>query len=426
MSTDDSTTTQAVARPRRRDAAATRLILTLASRIQRGRLDMTLPDGRQRSFRGSEPGPCAQITVHRPRFIRRMLTGGATGFGEAYLDSDVDSADLAQLLELTACNEDALRRILTGHPGVRALARLGRLLTPNTRRGAKHNIAAHYDLGNDFYAAWLDPSMTYSAAVFARTDNDLESAQREKYRRIAEMAGLRPGHRVLEIGCGWGGFAVYAAKTIGCHVTALTISEAQFAYTQRRIAALGLQDCVTVAFRDYRDEADRYDRIVSIEMIEAVGESWWPTYFRQLHDRLVAGGRAVVQAITIDDALYADYRRGVDFIQRYIFPGGMLLSRQHLRTQADCAGLIPTESAAYGQHYAETLRRWRTAFETAWPRIATQDDVARFDERFRRMWRYYLAYCEAGFSEGRLDVLQAAFDRPIAARGVSTRRSVPS
>jgi cyclopropane-fatty-acyl-phospholipid synthase len=411
MTSDPGTTAQSLPSLRRRDSAAIRLMLALARRLHCGRLDITLPDGRQRSFRGPEPGPSAQLTVHRPRFIRRMLMGGALGFGEAYIDGDVDSADPAKLLELTARNEAVLRTILEGRPWARAMARLNRMLRPNTRRGARQNIAAHYDLGNDFYAAWLDDSMTYSSAVFAEPGSDLETAQREKYRRIADLAGLRPEHHVLEIGCGWGGFAAYAAQVVGCRVTALTISQAQYDNARARIAAAGLDDRVTIAFRDYRDETATYDRIVSIEMIEAVGEAWWGTYFRQLHDRLAAGGRAVLQAITMDDAMFPSYRRGVDFIQRYIFPGGMLLSPSILSDQAEHAGLTPAERASYGQHYAETLRRWRERFESAWPRInALGSD--RFDERFRRLWRYYLAYCEAGFTEGRLNVFQAAFDRP--------------
>ncbi len=421
MTHEPGTTAHSVPTRGQRDSAAIRLILALARRLQCGRLDITLPDGRQRSFRGPEDGPTAQLTVHRPRFIRRMVMGGALGFGEAYVDGDVDSADPAKLLELTARNETVLRTILRGKPWARVMAQLTHMLRPNSRRGARHNIAAHYDLGNAFYSAWLDDTMTYSSAVFARPQDDLEAAQHEKYRRIAELAGLRPEHHVLEIGCGWGGFAAYAAGVVGCRVTALTISEAQYKHARARIAAAGLDDRVTVAFRDYRDEVGSYDRIVSIEMIEAVGEAWWTTYFRQLHDRLEAGGRAVLQAITMDDALFPSYRRGVDFIQRYIFPGGMLLSPGILTQEAQAAGLTPAQSHGYGPHYAETLRRWRERFEGAWPRIAGLRG-GRFDERFRRMWRYYLAYCEAGFVEGRLDVVQAAFDRPApnAAAGAAS------
>ncbi len=391
----------------RRHGGLTRLLLALAARIESGELHLTLPDGTQRHFAGARPGPRAELTVHRMRFLRRMLTGGKLGFAEAYLDGDCDSQTLTELLELTVRNEAALRDILAARPWARLLGRAAHLLRPNSRRGARRNIAAHYDLGNDFYAAWLDPGMTYSAAVFARPDQELEAAQTEKYRRIARLGDLRPEHHVLEIGCGWGGFAEFAAREIGCRVTAITISQAQYEHARARVREAGLDDRVAIVFRDYRDITETYDRIVSIEMIEAVGEAWWPDYFRQLSDRLSPGGRAVLQAITIDEARFAAYRRGADFIQRYIFPGGMLPSVAVIQGHAEAVGLRCAVSASHGPDYAETLRRWRRAFEDAWPRIAALG----FDHRFRRMWRFYLAYCEAGFQTGRIDLWQVAFDR---------------
>jgi len=400
---------------RRRDAASTRLLLSLARHLRCGRLDVTLPDGRQRSFQGPAPGPSADLIVQRPRFVRRMLTGGATGFGEAYLDGDVDSRDLAALLDLTLANEAVFARLLQARPWMRWLGRLARQARPNSRRGARGNIAAHYDLGNAFYAAWLDATMTYSGAVFTDETDDLASAQTEKYRRIADLAGLAPGQRVLEIGCGWGGFALFAAQERGCHVTAVTISQAQYDHARRQVADAGLEDRVSILFQDYRDISGRFERIVSIEMVEAVGEAWWPVFFGRLHDRLAPGGRAVLQAITIDDSVFAAYRRGADFIQRHVFPGGMLLSPAHLRIQGEAAGLRSGPAERYGRHYAETLRRWRAAFEDAWPQIAGLEGRRCFDGRFRRLWRYYLAYCEAGFRDGRLDLWQIAYDRPAAA-----------
>jgi len=392
---------------RRRHGGLTRLLLALAERIECGELSLTLPDGTPWHFAGPRSGPRAELTVHRMRFLRRMLTGGKLGFAEAYLDGDCDSETLSELLELTVRNEAALRDILAARPWARLLGRAAHLLRPNSRRGARRNIAAHYDLGNDFYAAWLDPGMTYSAAVFARPDQSLEDAQTEKYRRIAQLGGLRPEHHVLEIGCGWGGFAEFAAREIGCRVTAITISRTQYDYARQRIHAAGLDDRVEIAFRDYRDLTGSYDRIVSVEMIEAVGEAWWPDYFRQLHDRLMLGGRAVLQAITIDQAQFAAYRRSADFIQRYIFPGGMLPSVPVIQARAEAVGFQYAASANHGLDYAETLRRWRQRFEDSWPRIAAMG----FDHRFRRMWRYYLAYCEAGFRTGRIDLWQVAFDR---------------
>lgn len=395
------------------DRATMRLLLALGEQLQCGELTVSLPDGSRRHFAGPETGPRAELTVHRLRFLRRMLTGGKVGFAEAYIDGDCDSDCLTALLELTARNEAVLRRILEGRPWIRAMSRIAHLVRPNSRRGARRNIAAHYDLGNAFYEAWLDPSMTYSSAVFARPEQDLQAAQTEKYRRIARLADLRPEHRVLEIGCGWGGFAEYAAREIGCHITAITISQAQYDYARQRIAAAGLSDRAEIVFMDYRDLTGSYDRIVSIEMIEAVGESWWPSYFQQLHDRLVAGGRAVLQAITMGEAYFPSYRCRADFIQRYIFPGGMLPAPSVIQAQAHDVGLRDGGAESYGLHYAETLRRWHRSFEDAWPRIAAMG----FDGRFRRMWRYYLAYCEAGFRAGRIDLRQIALDRPVTAAG---------
>ena len=383
------------------------ILLSLAERLSYGRLSLTLPNGRRHVVTAPNPGPSAELTVHRPRFLRRLLSGGDLGFAEAYLDGDCDTDDLTALIQLATRNEAELGKVLNARPWVQGLARLGHRLHPNTRRGSRRNISAHYDLGNAFYAAWLDPTMTYSAAVFTGEDQSLEAAQREKYRRIAAMAGLRPEHHVLDIGCGWGGFALHAAREIGCRVTAVTISQAQSEEARKRVAEAGLEDRVEILLRDYRDIEGRYDRIVSIEMVEAVGEAWWPTYFTRLRELLAEGGRAVLQSITIDESAFPAYRRGADFIQRYIFPGGMLPSPSVLREQGRAAGLTPVAEAAYGGDYAETLRRWRDTFETAWPEI----EAMGFDRRFRRLWRYYLAYCEAGFMEGRIDLRHIAFER---------------
>ncbi|RDD61389.1 SAM-dependent methyltransferase [Ferruginivarius sediminum] len=406
------------ARPCRKDRAGTRLLLTLVRRIRAGRLTLILPDGEQHTVIGSAPGPHAELSVHRMRMLRRLLTGGALGFAEAYMDGDSDSEDITALLALAAQNQTTLAGVLRGKFVSRACARLFHLLRPNTRRGARRNIAAHYDLGNDFYQAWLDPTMTYSAAVFAHPGQDLARAQEEKYRRMAGIADIRPEHHVLEIGCGWGGFAEFAAREIGCRVTGVTISEAQHDYARRRLADAGLDGRTEVALRDYRNLEGRYDRIVSIEMVEAVGEAWWPTFFQRLHDLLKPGGRVALQAITIADEVFPSYRRNTDFIQRYIFPGGMLPCPTALHDHAGAAGLRMEGAAAYGLDYAETLHRWQQAFERAWPGIAKMG----FDERFRRMWRYYLAYCETGFREGRIDLYQIAFSRHSTTTGTQPQR----
>lgn len=383
---------------------AERLFLALAARIRCGQLSILLPNGVERVFRGDRPGPNAELRVYRPRFFRRMFSGGDLAFAEAYMDGDCDTPNLTAVLELGALNEQALAHALTGQRWVRLVQRMFHLLRPNSARGAKRNIAQHYDLGNDFYAAWLDPSMTYSGAVFEAPDEALETSQANKYRRMAALAGIEPGHHVLEIGCGWGGFSAWAARELGCRVTAITISRQQFDFAARRIQREGLSDRVHLRLQDYRDLTGQFDRAVSIEMFEAVGEKYWPLFFQHLRDRLIVGGRAALQVITIADEFFPSYRRDIDFIQRYVFPGGMLPSLEVLRRETRAAGLSWAAEQGYGEHYARTLVAWNRRFEEAWPRIAQQG----FDERFRRMWRYYLAYCEAGFRIDRIDVVQVA------------------
>jgi cyclopropane-fatty-acyl-phospholipid synthase len=390
-----------------RGGLAESLVLALAARIEAGEIAVTLPHGGERLFKGAQPGPRAALTVYHPRVFRRLLLGGTLAFAEAYMEGDCDSPDLAALVEFVIRNEAALLTALDGQRWCRALQRLGHLLRPNSKRGSRRNIARHYDLGNDFYALWLDPSMTYSAAVFERPGDSLPAAQDNKYRRMAEFAAIGPNDSVLEVGCGWGGFCSWAAREIGCRVTAITISRAQYDFAARRLQAEGLAGRVDLRLQDYRDIDGSFDRIVSIEMLEAVGERYWPRYFAMLRDRLVPGGRAALQVITIADDLFEVYRKDVDFIQRYIFPGGLLPSPARLGEEARGAGLDWHGGESIGLHYARTLAVWRRSFEAAWPEVLALG----FDERFRRMWRYYLAYCEAGFETGRIDVLQAALSK---------------
>jgi cyclopropane-fatty-acyl-phospholipid synthase len=290
---------------------------------------------------------------------------------------------------------------------MRLLQVLRHRLNRNTRSGARRNIHAHYDLGNHFYEAWLDRTMTYSSAVFAPGDNDLASAQTRKYRTLAEALDLKPNHHVLEIGCGWGGFATFAAKEIGCRVTGLTISPSQAAYAREHIAQTGLAERVEIKLQDYRDERGSYDRIASIEMFEAVGEAYWPVFFRTLVERLKAGGRAGLQVITIRQESFEVYRREIDFIRHYIFPGGMLPTLDTMQTLGNRVGLTLQRERAFGLDYARTLVQWRERFRAAWPEIRPLG----FDERFRRLWEYYLAYCEAGFRTGNIDVRQMLFTK---------------
>ena len=377
--------------------------------LARGQLLVRLPDGREVCIRGTAPGPLAEVAIERTRALRRLVLGGDIGFAEAYLDGDWTSPDLAAVFELAACNREVLGNRLDPWPGQRLLGRLAHVMKGNSRRGSRRNIAAHYDLGNDFYTAWLDPTMSYSAGIFAAGDDDLERAQERKYRRICHELKLAPGQHVLEIGCGWGGFAEIAASEFGARVSAITLSREQRTYTEARMVAAGLADRVDVRYLDYRDLEGQYDHIVSIEMVEAVGEQFWPGYFETLFRCLRPGGRAVLQSILIDAAYFEGYRQSPDFIQRYIFPGGMLPTRELLLEHAEAAGLVPAGELSFGTDYATTLAQWDRRFLDSW------DEVRKlgFDERFRRLWHYYLAYCEGGFRGGVIDVAQFTLDRPV-------------
>jgi cyclopropane-fatty-acyl-phospholipid synthase len=385
-----------------------RLIFTLLSRLTHGALSVTTPDGTTRSYGiASAAAPPAALTLCDWNVGADIVNGGDVGFAEAYIDGRWDTPDLVRLLTLLAHSQPELERAFYGRAPVRALLRLKHLLRSNTRARAKQNIVAHYDLGNAFYALWLDPSMTYSAALF---DGDfaqpLEAAQCAKYARALAELELARGASVLEIGCGWGGFAEHAARA-GMRVTGISLSAGQTAFARERIERAGLADRVELELRDYRDLRDRYDAVVSIEMIEAVGERWWPAYFRAVRDALTPGGHACIQAITIADERFARYRTQSDFIQQYVFPGGMLPSPSRLVAEADAAGLTLSRVKAFGRDYAEALKRWLAAFD------AHVDNVRAlgFDARFVRCWRFYLAYCAAGFDSATTDVAQYTFVR---------------
>ena len=385
-----------------------RLALGFAARLRRGTLDITLLDGRVVRMGGVEPGPQAAMTLHSYSFASRLINGGDIGIAEAYLNGEWDTPDLTQFLYVFCVNYELIQTMLGDKPMMRFVQLVRHWFNRNTRRQARHNIHAHYDIGNAFYSAWLDPSMTYSSALFEDDTADLAAAQHNKYRRLAEAIDLQPGQRLLEIGCGWGGFAEYAAKTFGADVVGLTISKEQRDFAQRRIQAAGLNDKVEIRLQDYRDESERYDRIASIEMIEAVGEQFWPSYFSQLRDRLLPGGLAGIQAITIQDSSFPYYRREIDFIRRYVFPGGMLPTPQILKSLGERFGVPVIRERIFGQDYAKTLATWRNNFRSAWPNLTPLG----FDERFRRLWEYYLAYCEAGFLSGNIDVRQVIFAKP--------------
>ncbi|HZL58619.1 MAG TPA: cyclopropane-fatty-acyl-phospholipid synthase family protein [Stellaceae bacterium] len=384
------------------------MLQALLSRLAVGALTVETPSGGRVSFAATAPGPDATIKLHRWRALWRLLIGGDLGFAEAYVDEDWSTPNLKTFLELGARNEAALADAMRGTPLLRAINRLRHLRRGNTRRGSRRNIAAHYDLGNDFYAEWLDGGMTYSSALFTAQTNSLEAAQAAKYHRAADMLSVAGGEKVLEIGCGWGGMAELLARGHGCNVTALTLSQQQRDYAAARMKTAGVASQVDVQLTDYRDIQGTFDRAVSIEMFEAVGEEHWPSYFDMLRRRLAAGGVAVVQIITIAEAKFAEYRRNADFIQRYIFPGGMLPSEGALREQIARAGLFLSGRENFGESYARTLAEWQARFQRAWPRIASFG----FPTRFKRTWEYYLAYCEAGFRAGAIDVGLYRIEKP--------------
>jgi len=385
-----------------------RFAFKFASNLRRGTLDVMLPDGRTVRCGGLESGPAAQMTIHNYGFAWRLARGGDIGIAEAYLRREWDTPNLTQFLYIFCVNHDLIQTMLGGNPVARFVQLFRHWFNRNTKRQARRNIYAHYDIGNSFYSAWLDPSMTYSSALFEDGTDDLTAAQHNKYKRLAEAINLQPGQKVLEIGCGWGGFAEYVAKTYDVNVVGLTISTEQRDFAQKRMQAAGLSDKVEIRFQDYRDERGQYDRIASIEMIEAVGEEFWPQYFTQLRDRLLPGGLAGIQAITIQDKFFNTYRREVDFIQRYVFPGGMLPSPQVLKSLGEKFGVPVIRERIFGEDYAKTLATWRDNFRAAWPNLMPLG----FDERFRRLWEYYLAYCEAGFLSGNIDVRQVVFAKP--------------
>jgi len=380
------------------------LLRLLSTNWTWGRLTVVLPDGARHQLTGVSPGHAAVLTIRDPRFAARVLKSGDIGFAEGYVAGEWDTPDLAVLLETLVNNYDHIRRLFDGNLLMNMVNWFGHRLNRNSRRGSRRNIHAHYDLGNAFYAAWLDPSMTYSSALFERSGQSLQDAQRAKYASLARMMDLQPGHNVLEIGCGWGGFAEFAAREVGAVVTGVTISREQHDYARRRLFEAGLAERADIRLMDYRDVEGRFDRVASIEMFEAVGREYWPVYFRKVHEVLKPGGRAGLQVITIQDDLFDEYDARTDFIQKYVFPGGSLPSEARMAPEIAGAGLGQVGIERFGGDYAETLAEWARRFESAWDEIVRKE--ASFDDRFRRLWRFYLAYCEAGFRSGRTDVVQ--------------------
>jgi len=382
----------------------------LIGRPKVGAVTITFPNGKTRTYGKPGTGEHPKLVVRNFSMIPETLKRGTVGFAQAYMNGDVEVEDLTALFRYFLQNREEFQPKKGSWFGRAAADLAYHIGRANTLEGSKENISEHYDLGNDFYAEWLDPSMTYSSAIFADLKNEpLEEAQRAKYRRVAELAGVKQGDSVLEIGCGWGGFAETVAREIGGTVYGITLSKEQLAFAQQRIARQGLDNLATFHFEDYRHTQGQYDHIGSIEMIEAVGEEHWPSYFKTVADRLKAGGTAAIQAITIGEEDFEGYRSTPDFIQRYIFPGGMLLTRRAMEEQAKRVGLVLEQVDTFRHSYAETLRRWRERFLERWQVIKAMG----FDEQFRRKWVYYLSYCEAGFDEGTIDVGIYQYRKPL-------------
>ena len=383
-------------------------VFEMTKKMNTGRLDFELPDGRIFRANGKNPGPVSHLKINNSDVFARLIREGDLGFCDAYLDGWWSTPDLQVFLDLVHADNDEMYDAFPGMGMVRAWEKFRFWLQSNSKSQAKKNISYHYDLGNDFYKLWLDETMTYSSAIFKTGKESTKSAQIEKYSSLVNQMGAKEGDHILEIGCGWGGFAEYAAKERGLKVTGLTISKEQLKYAENRIKAAGLSDLVNFKLQDYRDERGKYDGIASIEMFEAVGEKYWPAYFDCVKNCLYPGKQATLQIITIQEARWEIYRRGVDFIQKYIFPGGMLPSPAALRSEVERAGLKVVNSIEFGESYSQTLRRWHETFNVKWDEISEMG----FDDRFRRMCNFYLTSCASTFHYGNCDVTQITIEKP--------------
>jgi cyclopropane-fatty-acyl-phospholipid synthase len=383
-------------------------VFAMAQEMNNGRIDFVMPDGRTFRAEGKQPGHVAEIRIHNPDLFARLIREGDLGFCDAYLDNWWSTPDLQAFMDLIHADNENMYDGFPGQGMVRMFEKFRFWMQRNHKSQARKNISYHYDLGNDFYGLWLDDTMTYSSALFETGQESHEAAQTAKYKSMVDQMGVKPGDHILEIGSGWGGFAEYAAKERGLKVTGLTISEEQFNYAKERVEKAGISDLVDFKLQDYRDETGMYDGIASIEMFEAVGEKYWPVYFETVRERLKPGANATLQIITVHDRRWDIYKRGVDFIQKYIFPGGMLPSPKALKAQVEKAGLNVERSIEFGQSYNISLRRWHETFNEKWDQIAEMG----FDDRFRRMWNFYLTSCASTFESGNCDVTQITIKRP--------------
>lgn len=386
-----------------------KLFFKIMDKIQVGHFALHLPDGEIRNYYGKNPGRKGELIIKDYSSISKIMASGDIGLAEAYRDGLIDSPNMTELILLCIENQNALELIFKGNFFGMIYYRLRHLFRGNSRKGSRKNIEAHYDLGNNFYKLWLDPTMTYSSAIFKNKNETLEQAQKNKYQRIIDTIKPTNSDHILEVGCGWGGFATMAALQTGCRVTCLTLSQEQYQYTKDLVGQMGLDNQVTIKICDYRDEKGIYDHIVSIEMIEAVGQEYWDQYFNMIEARLRPGGMAMLQSIYIIDELFDDYRKSTDFIQQYIFPGGMVLAPQVFEKYSVKNNLAIKDFYKFGLDYAQTLNLWRKEFREKYKEVR---EVG-FDEAFLKLWDFYYTYCEAGFLSRRIDVAQIVLEKRV-------------
>ena len=381
---------------------AEQFVLNKLKKLENGRLRLSNHDGEVFNF-GKNSSPLnADITIANKRFYLDIILGGSSALGEAYVNKEFETSDLTKLIEITARNIQLIYTF-SGSAKLQTIKNLlKKIFMSNTRSKSLKYISKHYDLGNEFFAKWLDKTLTYSSAIYENKNDDLETAQKNKYRKLIDLLNLKSGDKVLEIGCGWGGFSEFVAKKYEVSVDCITISKKQFEYAKERIQKCGLNEKVKIQIKDYRDLQGKYNSIASIEMIEAVGQNYLDGYFKTIKDNLSGGGKAAIQAITIDDSLFDRYKNKQDFIQKYIFPGGFLPNKNSINRYVSDNGLTINSYISYADHYADTLEIWRNEFLKKWELIKNQG----FDLKFKRMWEFYLSYCEAGFKSKNIDLIQ--------------------
>ncbi len=381
--------------------AADKLVFKFLNNISHGYLELITYDGKVLKFGNSNEKLHANILIKKPDFNYNLIRCGSIGFAESYMRGEFETDNLSNLIELTARNIEVVHKF-SGLLDFPIINFVKNKIVKNTKSRSKENIAKHYDLGNDFFSLWLDDTLTYSSAIFDNKSKNLSDAQNNKYQKLIDLIKPNNGDKVLEIGCGWGGFAEYLGKKYDVKLDCITISKKQFEYAKERIFNCGLNEKVNIEIKDYRDLKSKYDSIASIEMIEAVGQNYLEGYFKTIKNNLSDGGKAAIQAITIDDRLFDRYKNKQDFIQKYIFPGGFLPNKNSINRYVSDNGLTINSYVSYADHYANTLDIWRNEFLKKWDLIKNQG----FDLTFKRMWEFYLSYCEAGFKSKNIDLIQ--------------------